>query len=106
MPSRRLLRGAERLRYLIGARLLVGVTLRARDGTLLSQEQFCGRVLDVAGGVVVVERPHAPGDPALLPADPAGYEKAPAGRYVLSTTGEAVVDPDYLTSWDVMADGS
>jgi hypothetical protein len=106
MPSRRLLRGAERLQYLVGARLLVGVTLRRRDGTLVSQEQFCGRVLDVADGVVVVERPHAPGDPAVLPADPAGYEKAPAGRYVLGTTGEAVVDPDYVTRWNVLADGS
>jgi hypothetical protein len=106
MPSRRLLRGAERLQYLVGARLLVGVTLRAGDGTLVSQEQFCGRVLDVADGVVVVERPHAPGDPAVLPADPAGYEKAPAGRYVLDTTGETVIDPDYVTRWDVLADGS
>jgi hypothetical protein len=98
-----LLRGAERLQHLVGARLLVGVNLRAPDGTLLSQEQFCGRVLQVAEGVVVVERPHAPGDPAVLPADPAGYEKAAPGRYVLATTGEAVVDPDYVTTWDVVA---
>jgi hypothetical protein len=106
MPSRRLLRGAERLQYLVGARLLVGVTLRDRDGALVGQEQFCGRVLTVADGVVVVERPQAPDEPAVLPADPAAYEKAAAGRYVLSTTGETVVDPDYVTSWDVVADGS
>ena len=87
----------------MGARLLVGVNLRATDGSLISQEQFCGQVLEVADGVVVVERPHAPGDPAVLPADPAGYEKAAAGRYVLGTTGETVVDPDYVTTWDVVA---
>ena len=40
----------------------------------------------------------------MLPADPSGYEKAAAGRYVLSTTGEAVVDPDYVTTWDLLAD--
>jgi len=101
-----MLRGTERLQHLVGARLLVGVTLRRRDGALVSQEQFCGRVLEVADGVVVVERPHAPAEPAVLPADPAGYEKAPAGRYVLATTGEAVEDPDYVTTWDVLADGS
>jgi hypothetical protein len=106
MPSRRMLRGGERLQYLVGARLLVGVTLRGQDGALVTQEQFCGRVLEVTDGVVVVERPHAPEEPAVLPADPAGYEKAPAGRYVLRTTGEAVVDPDYVTRWDVLADGS
>jgi hypothetical protein len=42
----------------------------------------------------------------VLPADPAAYEKAAVGRYVLGTTGETVVDPDYVTSWDVVADGS
>jgi hypothetical protein len=106
MPSRRLLRGAERLQHLVGARLLVGITLRTRDGTVVGQEQFCGRVLDVADGVVVVERPDAPAEPAVLPADPAGYEKAAPGRYVLATTGETVVDPDYVTTWDVVTDGS
>lgn len=103
MPSRRLLRGAEQLRHLVGARLLVGVTLRTPDGAIVDREQFCGRVLDVADGVVVVERPHAPDDPAVLPADPANYDAAAAGRYVLAG-GETVVDPDYVTTWDVVVD--
>jgi hypothetical protein len=47
----------------------------------------------VADGVVVVERPLAPGSPAVLPAD-----------YVLAATGETVVDPDFVTTWDVVAD--
>ena len=101
-----MLRGTERLRHLVGRRLLVGVSVRAEDGTLLRQEQFCGQVLDVADGAVVVERPHAPGDPARLPADPDAYDQAPPGSYVLSTTGETVVDPDYVTTWDVIADGT
>jgi hypothetical protein len=60
-------------------------------------------VLEVAEGAVVVERPYAPGDPARLPADPAAYEVAAPGRYVLATTGETVVDPDYLTTWEVVS---
>ena len=78
--------------------------MRAPDGSLLRQEQFCGRVLRVADGVVEVERPHAPGDPAVLPADYAAYDEAAPGRYVLADTGETVVDPDYVTTWDVLAD--
>ena len=70
---------------------------------MLRQEQFCGRVLRVADGVVVVERPHAPGDPAVLPADYDAYEAAVPGRYVLATTGETVDDPDYVTTWDVVS---
>jgi hypothetical protein len=71
---------------------------------VLRQEQFCGRVLKVADGVVVVERPDAPGDPAMLPADYAAYDEAAPGRYVLATTGETVIDPDYVTTWDVVSD--
>jgi hypothetical protein len=78
--------------------------VRSRDGRLLQQEQFCGRVLSVGDGVVVVERPHAPGHPAVLPADYAAYDEAAPGRYVLATTGETVVDPDYVTTWEVLAD--
>ena len=99
-----MLRGSERLQHLVGTRLLVGISVRAPDGTLLRQEQFCGRVLRVADGVVEVERPHAPGDPAVLPADYAAYDEAAPGRYVLSTTGETVVDPDYVTTWDVLGE--
>jgi len=78
--------------------------VRAPDGSLLRQEQFCGHVLDVADGAVVVERPHEPGDPARLPADPDAYDPAAPGRYVLSTTGETVVNPDYVTTWEVIED--
>jgi hypothetical protein len=81
----------------------VGVSIRDADGRLLRQEQFCGRVLAVRDGVVVVHRPHAPEDPAVLPADESAYEEAGPGRYVLSTTGETVVDPDYVTTWDVVS---
>jgi hypothetical protein len=84
--------------------LLVGVSVRRPDGTLLHQEQFCGRVLGVRDGVVVVERPHAPGDPAHLPADYGAYDEAAPGSYLLATTGETVVDPDYVTTWDLLAD--
>ncbi len=100
-PPRRLLRGSEQLSHLIGARLLVGITFRDAQGTVLRAEQFCGRVLEVGEGVVVVERR---GEPAVLPADAGAYEAAQPGRYVLQTSGETVNDPDYLTVWDVQVD--
>jgi hypothetical protein len=62
-------------------------------------EQFCGEVLEVGDGVVVVDRPG--GEPALLPADADAYEPAAAGRYTLRATGEVVQDPDYVTTWQV-----
>ena len=53
---------------------------------------------------MVVERPLAPGSPAVLPADYGAYDEAAPGRYVLAATGETVVDPDFVTTWDVVAD--
>ena len=99
-PPRRLLRGAERLAHLEGHRLLVGITYVDVRGTPQAREQFCGRVLGVGDGVVVVERPGEP-EPAVLPADVDAFEPAPPGRYTLSGSGEVVSDPDFLTTWRV-----
>jgi hypothetical protein len=99
-PPRRLLRGSDRLAPMVGCRLLVGITYLDDAGAVRGSEQFCGQVLEVSDGVVVVERP-GDGEPALLPADADAYEAAAAGAYRLKSTGEVVQDPDYVTTWQV-----
>jgi hypothetical protein len=94
------MRGAEQLGRLVGHRLLVGITYLDDEGQITSTQQFCGRVLDVGDGVVVVERP-GEGEPAVLPADAAAYDRAANGSYRLQNTGEIVVDPDFVTTWHV-----
>ena len=84
----------------MGCRLLVGITYLDGIGEVSGTEQFCGQVLEVADGVVVVERPDG-AEPALLPADADAYEPAAAGRYTLKGTGEIVQDPDFVTTWQV-----
>jgi len=101
-PPRRLIRGSEQLSKLVGHRLLVGITYLDREGQFLAAQQFCGLVLEVEDGVVIVERPGEP-EPAVLPADSAAYQPAPAGSYKLSGTGETVVNPDYISTWQVVA---
>jgi hypothetical protein len=98
-PPRRLLRGSDRLAPLVGCRLLVGITYLDDAGAVSGAEQFCGHVLEVTEGVVVVERPG--GEPALLPADADAYEPAAAGSYRLKGTGEIVQDPDFVTTWQI-----
>jgi hypothetical protein len=100
VPPRRLLRGTEQLSRLVGHRLLVGITYLDADGEVTAAQQFCGRVLEVADGVVVVERP-GEAEAAVLPADAAAYEEAKPGRYTLHNTGEIIVDPDYISTWRV-----
>jgi hypothetical protein len=88
----------ELLTGLVGHRLLVGISYLDDDERVVSAQQFCGRVLDVTDGVVVVERPGEP-EPAVLPADASAYRPAAAGHYQLSNTGEIVIDPDFITTW-------
>ena len=89
---------------MVGQRLLVGITYLDAAGRATATQQFCGRVLEVGDGVVVVERP-GEDEPAVLPADAAAYRPAEPGQYTLSTTGETIVDPDFLSTWRVAAPG-
>jgi hypothetical protein len=100
VPPRRLLRGSEQLGGLVGHRLLVGITFLDVEGQVTAAQQFCGRVLDVGDGVVVVERP-GEDEPAVLPADAEAYRKADAGQYRLRDTGEIVIDPDFVSTWHI-----
>jgi hypothetical protein len=67
---------------------------------MTATQQFCGRVLEVADGVVVVERP-GEDEPAVLPADAAAFRPGEPGSYTLAETGETVVDPDFICTWRV-----
>ncbi|WP_285596070.1 hypothetical protein [Kineosporia sp. NBRC 101731] len=99
---RRLMRGGEQLSVMVGHRLLVGITFLDESGNVTNARQFCGRVLEVADGVVTVEHPGEP-EPAVLPADIGAYRKASTGRYTLRDTGEIIVDPDFISTWQVAA---
>jgi hypothetical protein len=98
ITPRRLLRGTEQLQRLVGKRLLAGVTIRDRDGAIVTRRQFHGPVTSVADGVVTLQQDD--GSEALLPADPTGYELARPGTYRL-LSGDVVIDPDYLSVWEI-----
>lgn len=96
-PPECLLAGSEQLRYLIGAYLLAGITLRDESGGIVRRQQFHGRVTEVVDGVVTLV--HADGE-LFLPADPEAYTPARPGPYRLAS-GEVVDSPDYLTTWSI-----
>ena len=96
------MRGSEQLSGLVGHRLLVGITYLDGDGQAITTQQFCGQVLEVGDGVVVVERP-GEDEPAVLPADVAAYRRAEPGSYTLAETGEIIVNPDFLSTWRVQS---
>jgi hypothetical protein len=88
---------------MIGKRLLVGITYLDGVGEVADHLQFVGTVQAVAP-LVAIDWSDEGDEPSTLPPDPDAYEPAAPGEYRTHTTGEVVVDPDYLTTWTVRAD--
>lgn len=85
---------------LLGAHVLAGVTNVDHSGQVHGQRQFHGRVVRASGkdGVTIVD---AEGQEHWLPPHRPSYVPAEPGDYRLRSTGEVVVDPDYVTTWTV-----
>ncbi len=86
---------------LIGSTVLVGLTRRTFFGH--KQEQFYGVVMSAGAteGITLLLEGKRKGETYQLPPDLGALKAALPGEYRLRSTGEVVVDPDYLTSWTV-----
>lgn len=84
-----------------GAMLLVGITREHRSGEV-SQEQFCGTAtISDHGAHCLVSIQCSDGEVREYPFDSRTLEKARPGEYRLRSTGEVIVNPDYLMTWIV-----
>ena len=85
---------------LIGTQLIVGITHVDHGGNVVSQEQFHGEVIraSIAEGVVLVD---SAGKEHWVPLDREAFSLADPGTYTLRSTGEVVVDPEWLSTWTV-----
>ena len=86
----------------IGKHLLIGITYLNADGSLQQQTQLHGEIVNISEEVISVK---LPGSDELftLPPDLDALSPAPEGEYRLHSTGEVVVNPDWLTTWTVTA---
>ena len=83
---------------LVGKRVLIGLTY-IENGQVDRQEQKHGVVEDVSEGGVSVRL--SDGETYWLPPDLRPWEEAPRGEYRLRSTGEVIVDPDFIANWRV-----
>jgi hypothetical protein len=101
--------GSERsvaLNDAVGKTVLLGLTFQTADGELIEQIQRHGVIeaVDSERGIGVrLVAPGFPWDRELywLPPDPSHLRPAAPGAYTLRSTGETIVDPDFLTSWEI-----
>ncbi len=87
------------LEELIGKYVLIGITYLDADGNIEEQKQFHG-YFESMDDVVHIRLKNDSYD-FTLPPDLSAFEKADPGDYELKSTGEVVVDPEYLCFWEV-----
>lgn len=84
---------------LLGKVLLVGITYYTHDEQLIEQKQYYGEVVVANEEYVQIRREN--GELFALPPDLRSTHPAQPGEYKLRSTGEIVVNPDYLATWQV-----
>ena len=84
---------------LIGRVLLVGITYYSHDNVYIEQKQFYGTVTEANENIIRVKQKN--GVDFTLPPDLSSTKRAPRGEYKLHSTGEIVVDPDFIATWNL-----
>ncbi len=84
---------------LIGRVLLVGITYYSHDNVYIEQKQSYGTVTEANENIIRVKQKN--GVDFTLPPDLSSTKRAPRGEYKLHSTGEIVVDPDFIATWNL-----
>ncbi|MBR2459920.1 MAG: hypothetical protein IKB34_01640 [Clostridia bacterium] len=79
--------------------ILIGITYYTADNELVEQKQLWGRVVEANEDEILVKLSN--GELFELPPDLSSTKLAVPGEYRLRSTGELIVDPDYLSTWNV-----
>lgn len=84
---------------IVGKTLLIGITYYSADDELIERRQLWGTVTEANNSHIQVKQNN--GEIFSLPPDLSAIKKAPLGEYCLHSTGEAVVNPHFLTTWSI-----
>ena len=88
-------------RAMLGKRVLVGRTYLDEAGAVVERSQSHGVIEDADERRGFAVRDAGTGELDWLPPDLRSFQAAPPGEYTLRSTGEVVVDPDYISNWVV-----
>ncbi|NOT01150.1 MAG: hypothetical protein HOP29_11035 [Phycisphaerales bacterium] len=93
----------ERTAALVGKHFLIGLTYLDHNDKFLEQRQVHGVVVsaDFKRGFAIELQGEEAGETLWLPPDLRSLQEATPGEYRLRSTGEVVVDPDFLCTWVV-----
>ena len=84
----------------IGKCLIIGVTYKDSKENVLSQKQYYGEIVRIDNTSICVKTKE--NQEINFPPNIDAIIKAPKGGYKLRSTGEIVIDPDYMATWSVI----
>ena len=93
-------RPSPKLKDLLGKTVIVGITRITHKEELIEQKQFVGRFESMDETIHIKL---ADGTDFTLPPDLRSFQRAKPGVYILRSTGEEVINPDFTSSWTVQA---
>ena len=85
---------------LIDKILLAGITILDSEDQLICQFQVFGPIVKIDASGITINRSFS-GIEFALPPDFESIQEANPGEYRLRSSGETVLNPDYLSSWTV-----
>lgn len=85
---------------LINKVILVGITVLDENEELITQIQVYGPVIRVSAEGIVIKR-NITATEFSIPPDFEHIIEAEEGEYRLRSSGEVVINPDYISSWIV-----
>ena len=84
---------------LMGKVLLIGLSYYTHDNVFIEQRQYWGTVIESNHNSICIKQKN--GELFRLPPDLSSTKPAPSGEYRLCSTGEIVINPDFLATWTV-----
>ncbi|MFX0094229.1 MAG: hypothetical protein ACFFBD_21000 [Candidatus Hodarchaeota archaeon] len=90
----------RKLKELMGTYILIGITHLDYEGNIIRQDQYHGTFEFMDDHGVHIRLKNS-GELFTLPPELLAFKKAEPGHYRLRSTGEVVIDPDFIAVWTV-----
>ncbi len=89
--------------HIIAKPVLIGLTYVNAHGEVVHQAQLHGRIAEARPEEGIFVSIEGQAEYFTLPPDLGALRKAATGEYRLRSTGEVVVNPDFISSWTINA---
>jgi hypothetical protein len=86
--------------YYINKHIIIGLTFINYEGEIVKQSQLHGDITRITESAILIKLSGS-GEEYSLPPDIEAISEATPGEYRFKSTGEVIVNPDFMASWTI-----